>query len=54
MSKIAFWGLLCAMALIIAGCAASDGGIVGTGNRPDCQPGDNRDDCRPAAPQGGY
>jgi hypothetical protein len=38
---VAFWAAaLCAVAAAMGGCAtapSSDGGIVGTGNRPDCE-----------------
>ena len=41
---IALWtGLLC-----VSACAVNDGGIVGTGNRPDCSASTNQEDCKPA------
>ena len=39
MNRAGFW-IACAAAALIAGCAAApreDGGIVGTGNRPECE-----------------
>lgn len=53
MSQAHAWRVLRAIALwtailCVTACAVNDGGIVGTGNRPDCSPGTNPRDCKPA------
>jgi hypothetical protein len=35
--KLLLAGMLWIAAVLLAGCAATDGGIVGTGNRVDCE-----------------